>query len=83
MEAENIVTVGDAYRLIKKRVQERRDAGIDKPTTWDEWWTELKALAASPINWDFVGDGNEACWREYFNDGNSPAEALEEDISYI
>lgn len=78
----SIVTVGDAYRLIKQRVQERRTAGILKPIEWEDWWAELKALAEAPVNWNFVHDGNEDSWREYFENSYSPADALEEDISY-
>lgn len=82
MKAQPSLTVGDAYRIIKDRVQMRRNAGIPKPTKWEDWWAELKVLAEYPISWTFVHDGNEDYWRDYFNDENTPAEALAEDISY-
>ena len=53
--------------------------------SWEDWKAELDRLA---IAGDIYGPEGaiEACgeesWRDYFEDGYSPQEALDEDIDY-
>lgn len=82
--SEQPKTVGEAYRRIARRAQELTAAGENcaASTGWDAWWRVLKALAGE-IHYPYAYDGNEDCWRDYHRDAYSPAEALEEDISYL
>lgn len=45
--------------------------------TWEEWLDELRQTAV-PYSWPI---GDPEAWREFYNDGYSPREAIEEDIS--
>lgn len=54
----------------------RLRAKIRSRLGWDEWWSELKRLAAT-IKWPIQDCES---WRAYWKDGYAPAEALAEDI---
>lgn len=48
---------------------------------FEQWYAQL-VLCAEERAWN-IGDPEDAeMWREYFNDGDSPDEALEDDIAH-
>lgn len=48
-----------------------------------EWCDELNRLSKE-VGWmgDLIEQTGEDCWREYYEDGVSPKDALNEEISY-
>lgn len=46
---------------------------------WDKWSAELKAVALRDYGWDLT---DVDAYRDYFDEGESPEDALREDMSY-
>lgn len=44
--------------------------------SFDEWWEELQGLATE-ADWKL---GEKETYKEFYDDGDSPAEALEDDL---
>jgi hypothetical protein len=49
----------------------------DKDKTFDEWWKELQGLAKD-ADWAL---GVKSSYKEFYDDGDSPEDALEEDYN--
>ena len=49
---------------------------------FNKWMVELKRIAVKKYNFNETEVFHREAWREYFNDGITPEEALIEDISY-
>ncbi len=49
---------------------------------FDEWMLELKKVAVENYGFNKAEVFDREAWKEYFNDGINPEEALIEDISY-
>lgn len=47
---------------------------------YDEWMRDLIAYAKRVYNQDL--DPDEPAWRPYYDDGDSPEDAMDEDMSY-
>ena len=53
------------------------------PTAFDQWSTELAAALTQAFDMDgaeYIRQTGEECWREMFNDGLSPADAVSEEV---
>ena len=49
---------------------------MEETQTFEQWWDELKALAKD-AEWEL---GSKESYKEFFDDGDSPAVALEDDM---
>lgn len=50
---------------------------------WEQWLEQLKRDLGRAFNMDgavYVRQTGEECWREMFNDGLSPSEAVSEEV---
>jgi hypothetical protein len=87
-EAQKLVTEisGQPWELSTPRgqVEARIRAGSIAPMDWEPWAAELDRLAGDSYGptGAIKGCGAE-CWREHFNDGDSPAEAIQEDMDNL
>lgn len=52
---------------------------VEPLVTFDEWWQRLQALA-DVEDWELVGEKDD--YQEYYDDGDSPEEALAIEQSY-
>jgi len=47
--------------------------------TLEQWYRMLKKLASDQYGFDPKVGGPSCCWKEFYHDGYSPREALDED----
>jgi len=59
---------------VRKKIARENASAED----WEKWWTELQRLATA-ANWPCSEDEP---WRDYYSDGYTPKDALEEEMSY-
>jgi hypothetical protein len=49
--------------------------------TWDEWKAEFRKVCDRYDYPDLLIDCGESCWREYYDEGETPEGAFVEDMS--
>lgn len=50
--------------------------------TFDEWLTELQGLFARIEYPEYISQTGNDCWKEYYDNGDSPDDAFFTEISY-
>ena len=50
--------------------------------TFQEWLAELRLISKTVQQYFYDGDEGDDCWRDSFDDGLTPMEALLEDASH-
>lgn len=54
------------------------------PMSWEEWSGELVRLAGDIYGpQGAIVECGEQCWRDSYDDGMTPQEALDEDLNYV
>lgn len=60
--------------------QSARVTSIDSHRQFDHWWKQL-CLLSDKADWDLQGTRNE--YRDYYDDGDTPEEALDYEMRYV
>ena len=53
----------------------------DEPLSFDQWYAHLQILAREQ-GWDIGHESDKDIWREYFDDGDEPSRALQDDMDH-
>jgi hypothetical protein len=68
--------------IANTRLRPRNEESVSEPTmTWDEWKAEFRKVCDRYDYPDLLIDCGESCWREYYDEGETPEGAFVEDMS--